>query len=400
MAEPTTAGPLSELRVLELGGIGPGPFATMLLADMGADVVRIDRPGAPTLFPGEPTHNLLNRGKRSVALDLKTREGRQAALDLAGQADAVVEGFRPGVAERLGLGPEDLWPDSPHLVYGRMTGWGSDGPRASTAGHDINYIAATGALHAIGTAEGPPQVPLNLIGDFGGGGTYLVIGLLAALREADRTGRGQVVDAAIIDGAAHLLAGTHARMAAGSWADRRGSNLLDGGAPFYGTYQTADGEYMAVGALEAPFFAQFIKALGVDVPVDEQNDRETWPALRTRVEARFRERTQAEWAATFDHTDACVTPVRSLRGALQDPQIAARGALIERDGVLQPGRAPRFPAHRQPPIGTPPRTGQHTSDVLREWTTESPRRSLRDRAGGTGQPDTPPHPSVATEQPH
>ncbi|TDV56534.1 CaiB/BaiF CoA transferase family protein [Actinophytocola oryzae] len=368
MTEPTTEGPLAGLRVLELGGMGPGPFATMLLADLGADVVRIDRPGGTSFFPGGDTQNLLNRGKRSVALDLKDPDGLAVARRLARHAHAAVEGFRPGVAERLGVGPEDLWRDNPALVYGRMTGWGPDGPRATTAGHDINYIAITGALHAIGGKDGPPQVPLNLLGDFAGGGMYLVVGILAALREADRTGRGQVVDAAIVDGVGHLLASTRSRVATGDWTDRRGTNMLDGGAaPFYGVYETSDGEHVAVGAIEVPFYAALIGGLGLDEPLDRQHDRAAWPALRSRIAARFRERTQAEWAATFDHTDACVSPVRSLLGASDDPQLAARGALVEQDGILQPARAPRFSGHRQGPVGRPPRAGEHTEEVLDEW---------------------------------
>ncbi|MGB3441929.1 MAG: CaiB/BaiF CoA-transferase family protein [Actinophytocola sp.] len=366
--EPYTAGPLAGLRILELGGIGPGPFATMLLADLGADVVRVDRPGATSIFPGGDTQNLLNRGKRSVALDLKDPGDLATARRLARNAHATVEGFRPGVAERLGLGPDDLWRENPALVYGRMTGWGPDGPRATTAGHDINYIAITGALYAIGGRDGPPQVPLNLLGDFAGGGMYLVVGLLAALREADRTGRGQVVDAAIVDGVGHLLASTRARLAVGDWTDRRGTNMLDGGAaPFYGVYETADGEHMAVGAIESPFYAAFVAGLELDEPLDRQHDEASWPALRARIAARFRERTQAEWTATFDHTDACVSPVRSLRAAVDDPQIAARGGVVERDGIVQPARAPRFSGHRRPPLPRPPRSGEHTEEVLRDW---------------------------------
>lgn len=366
-AEPSASGPLSGLRVLELGGIGPGPFAAMLLADLGADVVRIDRKGQPTLFPGTPAQNLLHRGKRSVDLDLKSDSGLTAAHGLVAAADAIIEGFRPGVAERLGLGPADCLELNPALVYGRMTGWGQDGPLAHTAGHDLNYIAVTGALHAIGTAGGPPQIPVNLLGDFGGGGLYLVVGLLAALRESARTGRGQVVDAAIVDGVSHLLAGTHARMASGTWADERGVNLFDGGAPFYSVYDTADGTYMAVGAVEPQFYAAFVTGLGLDVDLGRQHDRSTWPELRARIAERFRSRTRAEWIEIFAGTDACVSPVRSLREAATDPQIAARGSVATPGGVLQPGRAPRFSAHAHAGVGVAPEPGMHTEEVLEEW---------------------------------
>lgn len=359
-------GPLHGVRVLELGGIGPGPFAAMLLGDMGADVVRIDRPGETPLFPGRPEQNLLHRNKRSVALDLRADDGRAAARALADKASIVIEGFRPGTTERLGIGPNDLWRTNPALVYGRMTGWGQDGPRAMTAGHDINYVAVTGALHAIGEAGGPPQIPVNLLGDFGGGGAYMVIGVLAALREARETGRGQVVDVAIVDGVSHLLAGTHARLASGTWRDERGVNLLDGGAPFYAVYETSDGEYMAVGAIERKFYTELLTLLDLDEPSDTQNDESTWPRLRHRIADRFRSQTQAHWCGIFESSDACVAPVRSMLGALQDPQIAARGSVFV-DGQLQPGRAPRFPSYGDIPIKAAPQPGEHTDEVLADW---------------------------------
>ncbi|MCH5677596.1 CaiB/BaiF CoA transferase family protein [Streptomyces gilvus] len=360
-------GPLSGLRVLELGGIGPGPFAAMLLADLGADVVRVDRADRPTIFPGTPRQNLLHRGKRSVDIDLKSPQGLASARALVARADVLVEGFRPGVAERLGLGPSECLGLNTALVYGRMTGWGQTGPLAATAGHDLNYIGVTGALHAIGAAGGPPQIPLNLLGDFAGGGTYLVIGVLAALREAARTGHGQVVDAAITDGVCHLLAGTHARVASGTWADERGVNLLDGGAPFYSVYETSDGRHMAVGAIEPQFYRAFVAALGVPADPARQNDRSTWPALRERIAAAFRSRTQSEWTEVFAGTDSCVTPVRSLFEAVSDPQIAARGSVVVADGMLQPGRAPRFSAHDDTRPATAPEPGEHTADVFRDW---------------------------------
>lgn len=361
------SGPLVGVRVVELGGIGPGPFACMLLADLGADVVRVDRVGAPTLFPGTPAQNVLHRGKRSVDLDLKSETGLARARTLIAAADVVIEGFRPGVTERLGVGPHDCLSLNPALVYGRMTGWGQDGPLSQTAGHDINYIAVTGALHAIGSAGGPPQIPVNLVGDFGGGGTYLVIGVLAALLEARQTGVGQVVDAAIVDGAAHLLAGTHARLASGTWADERGVNLLDGGAPFYAVYETADDRYMAVGAIEAPFYRAFLGGLGIQLDPQSQHDHSRWPAHRELFAAAFRTRTQAEWTEVFDGTDACVSPVRSLTEAALDPQVRARGSVAVHGGHLQPGRAPRFSSHPPAAPRLAPEAGGHTDEVMQEW---------------------------------
>ncbi|MER5538886.1 CaiB/BaiF CoA transferase family protein [Streptomyces mirabilis] len=365
-----TDGPLSGCRVLELAGIGPGPFAGMTLADLGAEVVRIDRPGGSGLFPGFEYVDVLNRGKKSVLFDLKRPDAVRAVLDMAARADVLIEGYRPGVAERLGLGPDDCHARNPRLVYGRMTGWGQDGPLAQLAGHDIGYIALTGALHAVGSAGGPPQIPLNLVGDFGGGGAYLVIGVLAALREAERTGRGQVVDAAIVDGTAHLLAGTHMLLATGTWQDERGVNLLDGGTPFYAVYETSDGRHMAVGALEPKFYAELLTVLRLDEDAADQHDRTRWPLLRERLAAAFASRTQAEWAEAFSASDACVAPVMSLREAADHPHIRARGTLVERDGVLQPAPAPRFsvtPTTLGPP---PPVPGRHTADVLKTWKVE------------------------------
>jgi alpha-methylacyl-CoA racemase len=360
-------GPLAGVRVLELGGIGPGPFASMTLAQHGADVVRIDRATDPWSFPGTSAQNLLHRGKRSITLNLKQPEDRATAHELAAAADVIVEGFRPGVTEQWQLGPRDCLNRNPKLVYGRMTGWGQDGPRSKEAGHDLNYIAVTGALHAIGQAGGPPQIPLNLLGDFAGGGAYLVIGILAALHEVSRTGRGQVVDAAIVDGVSHLMTSVYARAASGSWTERRGENLFDGGAPFYAVYPTADGRHMAVGALETPFYAAFLKGLGLaDDPV-HQHDRAGWPALRQRIAAAFATGTQAEWEAVFAGTDACVSPVRSLSEAAKDPHLAARGTTAVVADVLQPAVAPRLSHHPATPVRTPPSPGEHTAEVLEEW---------------------------------
>ncbi|WP_416967983.1 CaiB/BaiF CoA transferase family protein [Streptomyces sp. 4F14] len=360
-------GPLAGVRVLELGGIGPGPFAGMLLADLGAEVVRVDRPGEKGV--GGPA-DVLGRGKRSVVLDLKSAGGVGALLGLVERADVLIEGFRPGVTERLGVGPHTCLARNSRLVYGRMTGWGQDGPLAASAGHDITYIAVSGALGAIGEADGPPQIPLNLVGDFGGGGCYLVIGVLAALHNAARTGRGQVVDAAIVDGTAHLLASTYAKLARDEWTDERGVNRFDGGWPFYAVYGTKDGRHVAVGALEPKFYRALVELLGLDVNPAHQHDRSGWPELRRLLTERFAERTRDEWAALFEGTDACVAPVLSLTEAASHPHLTARTSLFTRAGVLQPAAAPRFsvtPARAGSPA---PAVGADTRGVLREWGVE------------------------------
>ncbi|MEU6140641.1 CaiB/BaiF CoA-transferase family protein [Streptomyces sp. NPDC047081] len=360
-------GPLAGVRVLELGGIGPGPFAGMLLADLGAEVVRVDRPGRA----GEPDAggpaDVLNRGKRSVVLDLKDPSATTALLQLVERADVLTEGFRPGVTERLGIGPHDCLARNPRLVYGRMTGWGQNGPLAAAAGHDLTYIALTGALGAIGDPDGPPQIPLNLVGDFGGGGCYLVIGVLAALHAVARTGQGQVVDAAIVDGTAHLLASTFAKLARDEWTDERGVNRFDGGWPFYAVYETRDGRHVAVGALERKFYGSLVRLLGLDVDPDRQHDRSTWPELRRSLAKRFAERTRDEWAELFEGTDACVAPVLTLTEAAAHPHLAARGSLFTRDGVVQPAAAPRFSATPSSPGRNAPPVGADTRAVFRDW---------------------------------
>jgi alpha-methylacyl-CoA racemase len=360
--------PLAGLRVVELAGIGPGPFAAMHLADLGADVIRVDRPGPVSPITGDPRLNLLNRGKRSVAVDLKHARGAEVVLGLAERADVLIEGWRPGVAERLGVGPEAVRARNPKLVYGRMTGWGQEGPLAHSAGHDIGYIGIAGALHPIGRAGGPPQVPVNLVGDFGGGSLYLVVGILAALREAGRTGRGQVVDAAIVDGAAHLTTMVHSLLAGGRWSPERGVNLLDTGAPFYDVYETADGGHMAVGALEPQFFAELTRLLGLDVAgFPAQHDLNRWPEMRERIAAVFASRTRAEWTKVFSGTDACVAPVLSVTEAPHDPHLVARGTFEERDGVVQPAPAPRFPGASRGSVLPPPVPGEHTREALAAW---------------------------------
>ncbi|MFE2324247.1 CaiB/BaiF CoA transferase family protein [Streptomyces sp. NPDC059385] len=359
-------GPLAGVRVVELAGIGPGPFAAMLLADLGADVVRVDRPGGGGLAVN-PAYDVTNRNKRSVLVDLKADGGPARVLDLVERADILIEGFRPGVAERLGVGPADCHARNPRLVYGRMTGWGQEGPLAHTAGHDIAYIAVTGALGMIGDPDGPPAVPANLVGDYAGGSLYLVIGVLAALQHARTGGVGQVVDAAIVDGTAHLTAMIHGMMAAGGWQDRRGANLLDGGCPFYGTYATSDGGYMAVGPLEQQFYDTFVELLGIRDEAPARKDLARWGELRETVAARFKTRTRAEWTAVFEGTDACVAPVLSLREAPEHPHLAARGTFTDFGGIVQPAPAPRFSATPAAVTAGPALPGAHTESVAADW---------------------------------
>ncbi|MEV8371700.1 CaiB/BaiF CoA-transferase family protein [Kribbella sp. NPDC056861] len=355
-------GPLSGVKVVELAGIGPAPFACMMLAEMGAEVLRIERPGGG-LAMGPPELELLNRGRRNVALNLKNPDAIETVLQLVAGADVLIEGFRPGVAERLGLGPDDCHAVNPKLVYGRMTGWGQDGPLAQSAGHDIDYLALSGALHLIGRAGGPPQVPANLLGDFGGGSLYLVVGILAALLEARGSGRGQVVDAAIVDGAAHLTTIVHGAMAGGSWKPERGTNLLDTGAPFYDVYETSDGEFMAVGAIEPQFYDELIRLLEIETP--DRYDQANWPGLHELLTKTFAQRTQAEWTEVFDGTDACVSPV--LRPTADHSHLVARGTFIEQDGVRQPAPAPRFSRTPSRLDRPPARAGQHTREALADW---------------------------------
>ncbi|MEU0786218.1 CaiB/BaiF CoA-transferase family protein [Streptomyces sp. NPDC006173] len=359
-------GPLAGVRVVELAGIGPGPFAAMLLADLGADVVRVDRPDGPGLAI-DPAHDVTNRNKRSVIIDLKAENGPSRVLDLAERADILIEGYRPGVAERLGVGPDACHARNRKLVYGRMTGWGQDGPLAHRAGHDVAYIALTGTLGMIGRPGEAPAVPANLLGDYAGGSLYLVVGVLAALHSARESGEGQVVDAAIVDGTAHLSAMIHGMMAAGGWQDRRGANLLDGGCPYYGTYETADGGYMAVGPLEGQFYDTFVDLLGVPELRPARKDLARWPELRETVAARFKTRTRDEWTAVFDGSDACVAPVLSLREAPTHPHLAARGTFVDHGGITQPAPAPRFSTTPTSVRGGPALPGADTADVARDW---------------------------------
>jgi alpha-methylacyl-CoA racemase len=358
-----SAGPLAGVRVIELAGIGPGPFCAMMLADSGATVLRIDRPGAG---PARSEREFLNRGRQSAVLDLKHPRAVDALLRLIDVADVLLEGFRPGVTERMGVGPDICLARNPRLIYARMTGWGQQGPKATTAGHDIGYIARTGALHALGRAGGPPQFPMNLLGDFGGGGMVMAYGICAALVERATSGQGQVVDTAIVDGVASLLAMPLMLLAQGRWRDERGVNLLDGGVPWYDVYETADGQWMAVGALEPQFYAALLDGLGLTDPPDRADPR-NWPELRSLLTARFKTRTRDEWAATFAGTDACVEPVLSLTEAAADPHLTARATYDTTDGFTQPAPAPRFsrtPARLSDPAPAP---GQHTLEALTAW---------------------------------
>src|SRR4051794_12307588 len=359
-------GPLRGVRVVEIAGIGPGPHAATILADLGADVVRVERPAGTGAAGGGRQNDVLTRGRPSVVLDLKRPEAVAAVLTLVRSADVLLEGMRPGAMERLGLGPEDCLARNPRLVYGRMTGWGQEGPLAGTAGHDLNYISIAGVLHGLGQAPDRPQFPANLIGDFGGGSTYLVIGVLAALLEGRSSELGQVVDAAIVDGTAHLAAIVAGMLAGGTAHERRASGLLDGGAPFYDIYETADGNHMSVAGLEPKFWAVFLDTLGVPEAPDRE-DVSQWPALREALRTRFLEKTQAEWVEVFDGTDACCAPVLPLSEAARHPHLVARGTYVDRDGLLQPAPAPRFSRTEATLTRGPSVVGADTREALTAW---------------------------------
>ena len=359
-------GPLAGITVIEIAGIGPGPYCGMLLADLGADVIRIDRAQAVKGGdPERPPADLLARGRRSVGVDLKNPDGVEVVLALVETADALIEGFRPGVTERLGIGPDDCLARNPRLVYGRMTGWGQDGPYASTAGHDINYIALAGALDPIGRRGEAPVPPLNLVGDFGGGGLMLAFGLVAALLEAQRSGQGQVIDAAMVDGAASLMTMTHSFRAMGLWNDERGTNMLDTGAHYYDVYETADGKYVSIGSIEPQFYAELLRLTGLEgEELPWQQDRNEWPAMKERLAGIFRSKTRDEWCALMEGSDVCFAPVMSMGEAPQHPHNVHRGTFVDVAGITQPGPAPRF--SRTPgEIRRPPaHAGQHTDEVL------------------------------------
>jgi alpha-methylacyl-CoA racemase len=358
-------GPLQGLRVIEMAGIGPGPFTAMMLADMGADVVRVDRPGPGS---GDPTRDVLNRGRRSVAVDLKHPDGVATVLRLVEQADALIEGFRPGVMERLGLGPDECLDRNPRLVFGRMTGWGQDGPLAQAAGHDINYIALAGALNSFARKGERPVPPLNMVGDFGGGGMLLAFGVACGLLEAARSGKGQVVDASMVDGAAVLMTMIHAFVAMGLWAEEPGTNILDTGAHFYDVYETADGKYVSIGSIEPQFYAELLRLSGLegqDLPA--QMDRSQWGTMKERLASVFRTKTRDEWCRIMEGTDVCFAPVLSMREAPGHPHNRHRQTFVEVAGVPQPAPAPRFSRTPGSIDSPPPHVGQHTGEALGDW---------------------------------
>lgn len=377
------AGPLTGIKVLELQGIGPGPFAAMVLSDFGADVVRIDR--AQSVSGGDPEAppaDALARGRRSVGVDLKSSDGVEAVLSLVEQADVIVEGFRPGVMERLGLGPDVCLARNPRLVYGRMTGWGQEGPYAPAAGHDINYISLAGALEPIGRAGEPPLPPLNLIGDFGGGGMLLALGVCAALAERATSGQGQVVDAAMVDGAALLMTFIHGMRAMGIWDGERGTNMLDTGAHFYEVYETADGKYVSVGSIESQFYAELLRLTGLegeDLPY--QHDKSQWPAMKERLAAIFKSKTRDEWCELMEGTDVCFAPVLTLTEAPRHPHNVHRRTFTEVAGVPQPNPAPRFSRTPGEIAGPPAHAGQHTDEVLADWGFDADRIAKLREAG-------------------
>ena len=359
-------GPLAGITVVEIAGIGPGPFCAMMLADMGAEVIRVDR--AENVAGGDPASppaDLNNRGRRSIGVDLKNPDGVDVVLDLVERADALIEGFRPGVAERLGIGPEECLTRNPKLVYGRMTGWGQDGPLAGAAGHDINYIALAGALDPIGRRGEAPVPPLNLVGDYGGGGMLLAFGVVCGVLEAQRSGQGQVVDAAMVDGAAVLMTMTHALRAMGIWNDERGTNMLDTGAHFYNVYETADGEYVSIGSIEPQFYAELLRLTGLEgEELPWQHDRQQWPALKERLAAIFKTKTRDEWSALMERTDVCFAPVLSIPEAIEHPHNVDRRTFVEVAGIRQPGPAPRFSRTAPEIASPPPHAGQHTDEIL------------------------------------
>jgi alpha-methylacyl-CoA racemase len=361
-------GPLAGMRVIEIAGIGPGPFCAMMLADMGAEVIRIERATAGNLgFDFPPEFDFCNRGRRSATLDLKTEEGVAAIKKLVHKADALIEGFRPGVMERLGLGPDDLLAENPRLVYGRITGWGQTGPLSQCAGHDINYIALTGMLDAIGPANCPVP-PLNLLGDYGGGGMYLAFGVLCALFECARSGKGQVVDAAMVDGVTSLATAIYSLRQAGLWRAGRADNLLDSGAPWYGVYETADGKFVSIGSMEARFYFLLLETLGLDQNAFNDRSRENWPRLRDVFSAAFRTRTRDEWCSVMEGTDICFAPVLSMAESPTHHHMAARQTFTHVEGLVQPSPAPRFSRTKPELTQAPPATpGQHTRAVLEDW---------------------------------
>ena len=361
-------GPLQGKKIIEIAGIGPGPFCAMVLSDLGAEVIRVDRVSAvPDEFPQNPSFDLLNRGRKSVAFDLKNPEGVKSLLRLVEDADAMIEGFRPGVAERLGIGPEECLQRNPKLIYGRMTGWGQDGPYANMAGHDINYIALSGVLGTIGRQGEAPVPPINLVGDFGGGGMLLALGICAALVEVSNSNKGQVVDAAMTDGSALLATMIHSFIAMGIWGER-GTNMLDTGAPFYDVYECADGEYISLGSIESQFYAELLRITGLDQEeLPKQMDRSQWPLMKEKIARTIQEKTRDQWVELMEGTDVCFAPVLSPSEAFVHPHNVERGTFVEVAGIQQPAPAPRF--SRTPGVidGPPPHPGEHTTEILSNW---------------------------------
>jgi alpha-methylacyl-CoA racemase len=362
-------GPLNGYKIIELAGIGPAPMCAMLLADLGAEVLRIDRTADAGLGISLQTkYSLLNRGRRSIALDLKRPEAIATVLRLVERADALIEGFRPGVMERLGIGPDVCLGRNPRLVYGRMTGWGQEGPLAAAAGHDINYIALSGALNTIGRRGQAPVPPLNLVGDFGGGALYLAFGVVTGLLETQKSGKGQVIDAAMVDGAASLMTAIYGMHGAGFWTDERGANVLDTGAHYYDVYETSDGKYVSIGSIEGKFYDELLRLSGLKKEeLAPQNDRKAWPQMKERIATLFRTKTRDEWCKIMEGSDICFAPVLSMAEAPNHPHNKLRGTFVERDGVVQPAPAPRFsrtPGTIQRP---PARPGEHTEEALRDW---------------------------------
>jgi alpha-methylacyl-CoA racemase len=363
--EDKTMGPLKGLKIIEMAGIGPGPFCAMLLADMGADVIRIDRPGGNNLLGLD--YDVLCRGRRSIALDLKNPDDIETLLKLVEKADTLLEGFRPGVMERLGLGPDVCCARNERLVFGRMTGWGQDGPMAQAAGHDINYISLVGALHAIGTPE-QPVPPLNMIGDFGGGALYLAFGLVSGMLEAKSSGRGQVVDTAMTDGASHLMAMMYGLAQQGRWSNDRGTNLLDGGAPFYGSFQCSDGKWISLGSIEPQFYALLLEKAGITDPIfANQLDQKNWPEMKEKIADIIRQKNRDEWCEIMEGSDVCFAPVLDLTEAPEHAHNKARGTFVKKDGYVQPGPAPRF-SRTSPELDLPPpQPGEHSLEILKDW---------------------------------
>jgi len=362
-------GVLSGYKIIEFAGIGPAPMCAMLLSDMGAEVLRIDRAEEANLgIPTNAKYNLLGRGRRSVAIDLKRKEGTEVALTLISRADALIEGFRPGVMERLGLGPDVCMARNPRLIYGRMTGWGQEGPLAQAAGHDINYIALTGALHSIGRKGEAPVPPLNLVGDFGGGGVYLALGVVAGLLEAQKSSKGQVLDVAMTDGAASLMTAIYGLRAAGRWTDQRGDNILDTGSHYYDVYETSDGKYIAIGSIEPKFYAELLRLTGLqNEELPRQNDQSAWPTLKERVTKVFRTKTRDEWCRLMEGSEVCFAPVLTMQEAPNHPHNRLRETFVEANGVIQPAPAPRFSRTPSAIQGPPSSPGEHTEAALRDW---------------------------------